>query len=194
MKRLKDFSKQRWTALALLAFVVLLIGSILIVPLLNQSMALSEEKNELIFRVQRYQRIISRKDEVFKNIEKIKADYQTQGYFSNQTTAALASADLQQVIKAAVTSADGTLTSTQVMPGKNEGEFTLIAVKVRMSGDIETLRSVLYRIETAVPLLVIDELDIRPERGVRNRKTRQLEPSNKLNVSFQVSSFMSKQS
>ncbi|MGR9053918.1 MAG: type II secretion system protein GspM, partial [Gammaproteobacteria bacterium] len=111
-----------------------------------------------------------------------------------QSTAALASADLQQVIKNAIASAGGRLTSTQVLPSKTEGEFTLIAVKVRMSCDIEALRTVLHRIETAVPLLVIDELDIRPERGRRNRKTRQIEPSNSMNVSFQVSSFMSKQS
>ncbi|MGR9044378.1 MAG: type II secretion system protein GspM [Gammaproteobacteria bacterium] len=193
MGRLNVYSRQRWLALALLAGVLLIVGSVFIVPLVSSALEMNEEKNELVFRLQRYQRIINRKDEVFDNINQIKAGYQSQGYFSNQGTVALASADLQQVIKNAIASAGGELTSTQVLPSKNEGEFTLIAVKVRMSGDIEALRTVLYRIETSVPLLLIDELDIRPERGRRNRKTRQIEPSNQLNVSFQVSSFMSKQ-
>ena len=193
MYRIKNFSEQRWLALGLLALVILLVVTLFIMPLLTKALELNEEKNELIFRLQRYQRIINRKDEVFDNINKVKTSYQTQGYFSRQGTVALASADLQQVIKNAIASAGGQLTSTQVLPSKNEGEFTLIAVKVRMSGDIEALRSVLYRIETSVPLLIVDELDIRPERGRRNRITRQIEPSNKLNVSFQVSSFMSKQ-
>ena len=193
MNPVKNYSGQRWLALALLAFVILIVGAAFIVPLVTKALELNEEENELIFRLQRYQRIINRKEDVFDNINKIKADYKTQGYFSSQGTVALASADLQQVIKNAIASAGGRLTSTQVLPSKNEGEFTLIAVKVRMSGDIEVLRSVLYRIETSVPLLVIDELDIRPERGRRNRQTRQIEPSNNLNVTFQVSSFMSKQ-
>lgn len=193
MGRLNAYPRQRWLALALLAGVLVIVGSVFIVPLVSTALEMNEEKNELVFRLQRYQRIIDRKDEVFDNINQIKASYQSQGYFSNQGTVALASADLQQVIKNAIASAGGELTSTQVLPSKNEGEFTLIAVKVRMSGDIEALRTVLYRIETSVPLLLIDELDIRPQRGRRNRKTRQIEPSNQLNVSFQVSSFMSKQ-
>jgi general secretion pathway protein M len=36
-------------------------------------------------------------------------------------------------------------------------------------------------------------LDINPVRGVRNTKTRQIEPSDQLNVSFQVVSFMRSQ-
>ena len=193
MKRINSYSGQRWLALALLALVILIIGSVFIVPLVTKAMEINDEKNELLFRLQRYQRVLNQKDDVFANINKIKADYKTQGYFSSQGTVALASADLQQVIKNAIATAGGRLTSTQVLPSKNEGEFALIAVKVRMSGDIEVLRSVLYHIETSVPLLVIDELDIRPDRGRRDKKTRKIVPSNNLNISFQVSSFMSKQ-
>lgn len=194
MNWIKQYSGQRWLAVALLAVVVLLVGSVFIAPLVAKALELNEEKNDLMFRLQRYQRIINRKDDVLDNIDKIKADYRSQGYFSSQNTVALASADLQQVVKNAIAAAGGQLTSTQVLPSKQEGDFSLIGVKVRMSGDIEVLRSVLYRIETSAPLLVISELDIRPERGRRNRKTRQIEPSNKLNVSFLVTSFMTKQS
>ncbi|MGR9115822.1 MAG: type II secretion system protein GspM [Gammaproteobacteria bacterium] len=192
MNEFNKYSGERWLALSLLLLLIALVAGVLIVPLVTEALELNDEKNELIFRLQRYQRVINRKDDVYDKINKIKAEYKTQGYFSSQGTAALASADLQQVIKNAIATAGGQLTSTQVLPSKDQGEFTLIGVKVRMSGDIEVLRSVLYRIETAVPFLVVDELDVRPERGRRNRKTRQIEPSNKMNVSFQVSSFMSK--
>jgi general secretion pathway protein M len=42
-------------------------------------------------------------------------------------------------------------------------------------------------------LIIIDQIDIRPMRGVMNTTTRQIEPSNDLNVNFQAVSFMRKQ-
>lgn len=191
MQQFSEFSNQRWLALGLLLLVLTLVSGFILVPLINQAIELTEEKNELLFRFQRYQKIIARKDDVLANFTKIKSDYQDHGYFNQQTTEALASADLQKAIKNAINSAGGQLTSTQVLPSKTEDQFTRIAVKVRMTGDIEVLRSVLHHIETSVPLYIIDQLDIRPERGRRNRKTRMIEPSNKLNVSFEAVSFMS---
>lgn len=190
MTFIAKFSSSRWLAILILIFVVLFVGIVLIAPLVGKALELNEEKNDLMFRLERYKRIVERKDAVIESTAKIKDDYNNLGYFSQQGTEALASADLQKFIKTAIAEADGQLTSTQVLPSKNDDGFVRIAVKVRMNGDMETLRSVLYRIESSVPLYAIDEIDIRPERGRRNRITRMIEPSNKMNVSFQVSSFM----
>ncbi|MDO8845396.1 MAG: type II secretion system protein GspM [Methylicorpusculum sp.] len=192
IKLINKYPPQRWLAVGLLIAVILMVIGFLIVPLVNEALDLRDEKNELLFRLERYQRVIAKKEAVLANIDKIKQADSTQNYFSSQGTEALASADLQQFIKTAIANGGGQLTSTQVLPSKIEGEFTRIAVKVRMSGDIETLRSVLFQIESSIPLFVIDDLDIRPERGIRNRITRKIEPSNKLNISFQASSFMGK--
>jgi general secretion pathway protein M len=59
-----------------------------------------------------------------------------------------------------------------------------------MAGDAEILRSVLYEIESSVPVMIVDQIDIRPVRGKRNRKTRKIEPSSKLNINFQATGFM----
>lgn len=192
MTLFNKYPPQRWFAVGLLIAVILMVISFLIVPLVSEALNLRDEKNELLFRLERYQRIIAKKEAVIANIDKIKQDTSTQSYFSSQGTEALASADLQQFVKTAIANGGGQLTSTQVLPSKTEGEFIRIAVKVRMNGDIETLRTVLFQIESSIPLFVIDDLDIRPERGIRNRITRKIEPSNKLNISFQASSFMGK--
>jgi len=193
IKLINKYPPQRWFAVGLLIAVILMVIGFLIVPLVNEALDLRDEKNELLFRLERYQRVIAKKEAVIANIDSIKEADSTQNYFSSQGTEALASADLQQFIKTAIANGGGQLTSTQVLPSKIEGEFTRIAVKVRMNGDIETLRSVLFQIESSIPLFVIDDLDIRPERGIRNRITRKIEPSNKLNISFQASSFMGKE-
>jgi general secretion pathway protein M len=59
-----------------------------------------------------------------------------------------------------------------------------------MAGSTESLVGVLHTIESAVPVLVVDQLDINPVRGVRNRKTNKIDSSDQLNVSFQVVSFL----
>jgi general secretion pathway protein M len=100
---------------------------------------------------------------------------------------------MQEFIKKAIVEAGGQLSSTQSIPVSSKGDFTRITVRVRMTGNSEVLRSVLYKIETSKPLIVIDQIDIRPSRGVRNRTTRQIEPSNELNVNFQAATFMRKQ-
>ena len=181
---------QRWIAVGLLAAVIVIFGVVVIAPIVSKGMELHETKKTLVFKLQKYQRILARKDAVTEGMDKIKAQHLSQGYFNTQGTGALASADVQEFIKKAIVDAGGQLTSTQALPVSNKDGFSRIMVKVRMTGTIEELRSVLYKMETSVPLIVVDQIDIRPVRGIRNRKTRQIESSNELNVNFQAVSFM----
>ncbi len=181
---------QRWAAVGLLLLVVAIAVFAVLMPLIGTGLQYYEEKNDLLFRLQRQQHIASREASVAENLEAIKQQFDEQGYFSTSDTEALASAELQNLVKTAVTDAGGQLTSTQGLPGKLEGDFFRVAVKVRMTANMETLSSVLHSIETSIPLLIIDQLDVSPVRGVRNRTTNKIDPSSQLNVSFQVVSFM----
>lgn len=181
---------QRWAAVGLLLLVVAIAVFAVLMPLIGTGLQYYEEKNDLLFRLQRQQHIASREASVAENLQAIKQQFDEQGYFSTSDTEALASAELQNLVKTAVTDAGGQLTSTQGLPGKLEGDFFRVAVKVRMTANMETLSSVLHSIETSIPLLIIDQLDVSPVRGVRNRTTNKIDPSSQLNVSFQVVSFM----
>lgn len=181
---------QRWFAVGFLVFVILLFVAIIIAPLVNKGLELNETKETLAFNLQKYERILAGKNSVVANIEAIKQQHQEQGYFNSQGTSALASAEMQEFIKQAIVQAGGQLSSTQVLPSGKKDNFNRITVSVRMTGNIEVLRSVLYKLETATPLIVIDQIDIRPMRSVRNRITRQIEPSNGLNINFQAIGFM----
>jgi general secretion pathway protein M len=183
---------QRWLAVGLLIAVVLIIGLVVIVPLVSKGMELNETKNNLVFRLQQYERILATKDSVIAGMAKIKEQHEKQGYFNSQKTDALASAEMQEFIKKAIVDAGGQLSSTQALPVSNKDKFSRITVRVRMTGNSEVLRAVLYKIETAKPFIIIDQIDIRPMRGKRNRTTRQIDPSNELNVNFQAVSFMRK--
>jgi general secretion pathway protein M len=186
--------QQRWLAVGLLIAVVMIFILIIIVPVVSKEMELHEAKNNLIFRLQQYERILAKKDAVIASMANIKPQQDKQGYFNSQTTDALASAEMQDFIKKAIVDAGGQLSSTQALPVNNKDKFNRITVRVRMTGNSEVLRAVLYKIETSIPLIIIDQIDIRPMRGTRNRTTRQIESSNELNVNFQAISFMRKQS
>ena len=183
----------RWIAVGLLISVVLVIILVVIVPVVNKEMELHDAKNNLVFRLQQYERILAKKDAVIASMDTIKQQHEEQGYFNSQNTDALASAEMQEFIKKAIVDAGGQLSSTQALPVSNKGKFSRITVRVRMTGNSEVLRAVLYKIETSTPLIIIDQIDIRPMRGKRNRTTRQIESSNELNVNFQAVSFMRKQ-
>ena len=184
---------QRWLAVGLLIAVVLVIILVVIVPVVNKEMELHDAKNNLVFRLQQYERTLAKKDAVIASMDTIKQQHEEQGYFNSQNTDALASAEMQEFIKKAIVDAGGQLSSTQALPVSNKGKFSRITVRVRMTGNSEVLRAVLYKIETSTPLIIIDQIDIRPMRGKRNRTTRQIESSNELNVNFQAVSFMRKQ-
>ncbi|MEQ1738507.1 MAG: type II secretion system protein GspM [Methyloglobulus sp.] len=181
---------QRWLAVGLLVFVVLLVSLILVAPIISKGLELNESKENLAFTLKKYEQILAGKDAIVGNIAAIKQQHENQGYFNNQGTSALASAQMQEFIKQAIVQAGGQLSSTQVLPPTNKDKFSRITVSVRMTGNIEVLRAVLYKLETSTPLIVIEQLDIRPMRSVRNRITRQIEPSNDLNINFQAIGFM----
>ena len=184
--------KQRWLAVGLLISVVLILSLIVIVPLLSKGLELHKSKNDLMFRLQQYERILATKNTINASMAKIKQQHDQQGYFNSQETDALASAEMQAFIKKTIVDAGGQLSSTQALPVNNKNKFSRITVSVRMKGNSEVLRAVLYKIETSTPLIIIDQIDIRPMHGAMNNITRQIDSSNELNVNFQAVSFMRK--
>lgn len=184
---------QRWLAVGLLVAVLVMLFTAVFVPVFNRWMELNEDKSQLALKLRQYERILAGKDAVVENMNSIKEQIIEQNYFNSQNTGALASAEVQEFIKKAIVDAGGQLSSTQALPVKSKDKFSLITVSVRMTGNIEVLRAVLHRLEASAPLIIIDQLDIRPMRGMRNRRTRQIEPTNELNVNFQAVSFMRKQ-
>lgn len=194
MKILKHpINKERWLAVGLLIALVSVLGLVVIVPIVSNGLELHDKKEALLFKLQQYQRILAKKDVVIASMDSIKTQHDEQGYFNSQQTDALASAEMQDFIKKSIVEAGGQLSSTQAIPVSVKDGFSRITVRVRMTGNSEVLRAVLYKIETSTPLVLIDQIDIRPMRGRRSMTSHKIEPSNDLNVNFQAVSFMRKQ-
>lgn len=185
-----DDKQQRWLAVGLLAGVILIVGSMLLVPFLGTILEYNETIENLEFRLNRYTGRIVDKEKMQSQVADLRKQLRNAGFFSSQETAALAIAEMQKKIKQAVQDAGGQMTSTQALPQQEFEGLTKIVVKVRLSGSMEAIRNILYAIETAKPYMVVAKIDINQVRGRRNRKTRKIEPVDKLNVNMDVVGFM----
>jgi len=185
--------QQRWLALGLLFGIIISISMLVIVPWLNNRSEINEDIDEQIFRIKRYQRVIASREEVLVDIEQGRKEINALGYFSDQESSSLATAELQNSIKAMAVHAGGELSSSQVLPNKEQDGLIRIAVKVKLTGDMEMLRSLLYEIEIEKPLLIIENLTVVPAPKKRNRKTRKTEQTGNIVVTLEVSSYMRKQ-
>ena len=185
--------QQRWLALGLLAFLIISLGALIFVPWYNSYNKTLDDIDEQVFRDKRYQRVIASREEVLVEIEQGRNEINALGLFITKATPALAAAELQKRIKEMAEHAGGELSSTQVLPNKTEDGLLRIAVKVKLKGDMEMLRNLLFEIEAEKPLMIIENLTIVPGPKKRNRKTRKREQTGKVVVTIEVSSYMRKE-
>ena len=185
-------SNSRIAALGLLAATLVVVYLAVFMPFLSVESEYGDNIEDLQFRLQRFRKVAAEKDYWLGRLEEIKTQSQQEERFISRDTAALASADLQSLIKESVTGAGGELISTQVIPERKEEQFTRIAVKVRMTGSTQVLRDVLHTFETRKPILFVENLNLRPIRIIQpmgpGRKPGRV--ADKLSVDFDVVGYM----
>ena len=109
--------------------------------------------------------------------------------FLEQKTRDLAAADLQRQLSLLIEESGGSLISSQVLPGteKDKNLFPKIAMKMHVSGNIKSLRQILYRFNTGQPLLFTDNLLVQ-------KRQRSDEPARRdadqLDIRFNVTAFI----
>lgn len=192
MQTLND-KQQKWLAVGLLLGTIISIGLLIFMPWYNSLTKTLDDIDEQVFRDKRYQRVIASREEVLTEIEQGRKEINSLGYFSTQTKPSLAAAELQKRLKEMVQNADGDISSTQVLPNKDQDGLLRITVKVKLTGDMEMLRNLLFEIDVEKPLMMIENLTIVPGPKKRNRKTRKREETGKVVVTLEVSSYIRKE-
>lgn len=187
-----QLNKSRLLALALLLGVFVLVYLAVVTPLMEIGGGYADSIHDLEFRLQRFRKVGAEKDHWLGLLEQIKQQGKDKEQFISRDTAALASADLQTLIKKTVTNAGGELISTQVIPERKQDQFTRIAVKVRMTGSTVVLREVLYAFETGNPILFIENLNLRPIRlgAIRQPGVKVPKIPDRLSIDFDVVGYM----
>lgn len=146
----------------------------------------SDESTQLLDRLVRFKRLAASREPLANAIKKVREASPDNAYYLSQASPNLAATDLQQQVRSAIESNGGSLTSTQILPVSQQGNFSRVAIRVQMTGDVPVLQKMLYALETAQPLLFIENVQIRgrtirqrvrtPQNQPRDRRTRRNQP------------------
>ena len=91
-------------------------------------------------------------------------------FFLRNTAANLAGAELQEVVKSTIEQAGGRITTSQSPAPREDGGFRQIVANVQFFATTPNLQRILHALETREPLLVIDNITIRPTNAFRGFK------------------------
>ena len=175
---------------ATLAVVLLvLLGLAVILPWWNQMALYDEQALDTAERMGRYQNLIASKQDLVKELKRLQASQNEQGLFVTAPSTELAAAQLQKRAKDAVSKAGGTLVSTQNLQPDPDDMPEIIRVRVRMKGDAGALAEVLHGIESAHPLMFVENLTVKSRRKVKGRRKNRVTTYD-LDVSFDLAGYL----
>jgi len=155
----------RLGAILLLLAVILLIKEGVIDPILDSVNQSREEIADAATRLSRIKAIAATKPELEAQAAKMMSDIGQSDAFMRADTEALAGAALQERLRT-LTSAQGiSLGAIQWAAGKTDSGLGRISVRVQITATLGPLYALLGSVESTMPLLFIDDIDIQSTAG-----------------------------
>lgn len=179
---------RRVFAVALLILAVALPYRLIVRPVLDRFEANREEIEQQRDLLARYRSLAMGVDALRETLEQTKANEAGADYYLTGDSEALVAAQLQNRLKTIIGNSGGRLTSTQVMPASDEAGFHQVTIRVRMNCGIEALRQTMYSLETELPFLFVDNIDVSARQQRGRPTTPETEPE--LTVSFDVFGYL----
>lgn len=149
--------------------LVLLAYALVISPLLDLNDTWALELDNKTALLQKYTALEKDKQAVSRAYDNMqKALKQAESQLLTGTNPAVASADLQEILKNLTKTLGVQVTSTKVLPPQESGAYLEVPIEVQLSCTIDQLMTMLYRLEHHEKLLLITEIDINaPRRRAR---------------------------
>ncbi len=178
----------RLAAVGLLIAVVAAIAVFGVLPILqayeDTEIALERAKEQ----VTGFERVARGRSAYEARLAELTARESASQVYLQGATDALAAARLQDQVSGLIERHGGTVRSIQSLPGEDDDEFRRVAVRVQFTGTTVSLFQALHSLETARPLVFVDNLDIRNRRS--RRRSNQQADNPALNVSLDLSGFV----
>jgi general secretion pathway protein M len=162
--------KRRYLAVELLLLFILLLSWFVVVPLWSASSESLRQVDDLRFQLAKYEQAVDQKALLEKHRDALTKTQLEANLFHADAAAGVVAAKIQNTIRQAVEIANGELISTQVLPEHKDQYFTRLTINVRLSGNDQVLKTLLFELETARPLLLLDKLvvtSVRRRQGAR---------------------------
>ena len=161
MKGMLSPPVSRLLALAILVGVVGGLYYGMVEPLLSNYASSRSSIGQLQDTLARYQRAARKLAPRQAELAALKQRQSAQDGFLQGANDTLVAAQIQNRIKALADANRGELRSTQVLPAQDEGKLRRITVRGQMSTSLPAALRVFYGLESAYPLLFLDNVDLR---------------------------------
>jgi len=179
--------QSRALAIALLIVAVAAGLALLIAPWLMFHRHYDAAIESMSDRLERYRRVATQGPEYRKALDAVRAK-DGRRFFLKNTAPNLAGAELQDMVKAAIDSNAGRLTTISITAPRDDGRFRVIGVNLQLFATTANLQKILYALETQQPYLVVENLRVSPLNAFRGFKPAPgAEPE--VNVLFDVVGF-----
>lgn len=127
-----------------------------------------EEVND---QLSHFQRLAAMRPVFASQLDQLAAEQESGTYYLSGGTDALAAAGLQDRVSALVDGKGGSLRSIQPMSGVDEQGFRRITLRIQMTATIGALFETIYALETGMPVLFVENLDVQ-SRFTRRRSNQ----------------------
>jgi type II secretory pathway component PulM len=153
--------------LAAAGFLLLAIIFLAIVePLINLEEDWTKELRQKEQILAQYQALLASKDKVAGRLQVLQTVLaETNKQMLVGGNAAVAAADLQEVLKNLIKTHGAQSLAIKVLPTKERGPYLEVPILVQLTGNIDQLFKILYQLEHNQKLLLITELDINVSRS-----------------------------
>jgi|GEM_PF-1624181 len=185
-------TQRKLVAVALLAGFIGAIYGLIAKPLLSRYWDNREQIVMLEKRLLDYRRTAESGAALKRKLSLSKRELGRAAYFLNSEKRALASAELQELIRDTIAASDGRLISSQANDALGTEGPEMVSIDARMQGDINALQNVLYKLANNRPIVFVDELLITSIRGrVVGRVNRGApQHENKLDIRIKISAYL----
>ena len=179
--------QQRVLALSLFVAVLAIALLVLVGPLILLHRHYDRAIAETTDRIGHLRRIAAQAPELRRALDAMK-ERDGRRFFLRNTAPNLAGAELQELVKAAIESNGGRITTSQNTSPRDDGRFKQIGVNVQFFATTPALQRLLGALESQQPYLLVDNITVRPLNAFRGFKPGPgMEPE--VNVQLDVSAF-----
>ncbi|MFK7794665.1 MAG: type II secretion system protein GspM [Gammaproteobacteria bacterium] len=185
--------RQRALALGILLIALLLFFLLLVEPYMSLLNASEDYVESATFQLNQADKILNKKEFYSDEIERLESFYSEQTVYLESTKKALASAEIQQILKRISAASKAELLSSQAITSEST-ERNRVGLRVRVRTDIVSLYKLLYALESGIPNLFVDKIQInRAGRAIFKFNNNELSNQG-LDVSLQVYGYVNNNS
>jgi Tfp pilus assembly protein PilO len=160
--------------LAAAGFLIFMLAYFAIIePLINLEENWSRELKQKELELAHYQSLLKNKNSVTARLQSLQTMLEaTNKQMLSGSNAAVAAADLQEILKNLLKTNGAKGLAIKVLSPKERGSYLEVPIQVQLSGTIDQVYKILYQLEYNEKFLVVTDLDINVSRSEAIKEER----------------------